>query len=277
MIEIIKAIIFGIVQGITEWLPISSTAHLILLNLIMPLNMSTDFWDLFLVVIQLGSILAVLIIFFNQLNPYAKGKDKKEREKTFRLWLMIVIASIPLVLGAIFDKVIGIPDNPLIIAATLIIYGVIFIVVEKDKKGKPAKINSINALDIKTAFFIGLFQVLAIIPGTSRSGATIIGSLLLGLSRTVAAEFSFFLAIPAMAGASGLELLKYILDFGLAFNAQELILLLVATVVSFAVSMYVIQNLLKYIRKHDFTVFGYYRIVLGIIILLVFGAQALFA
>lgn len=269
MLEIIKAIIFGIVQGITEWLPISSTAHLILLNKVMPIELGAQFWDLFLVVIQLGSILAVVILFFNQLNPFTKAKDEKEKQRTFRLWLMIIVASIPLVVGAVFDKIIGIPDNPLVIAATLIIYGIIFIVVEKEKKGKAAKINSINSLDIKTAFFIGLFQLLAIIPGTSRSGATIIGSLILGLSRTVAAEFSFFLAIPAMAGASGLELLSYIMDFGLKFNSNEIVLLLVATVVSFLVSMYVIKYLLRFIRKHDFTVFGYYRIALGIVILIV--------
>lgn len=275
MIEIIKAIIFGIVQGITEWLPISSTAHLILLNDVMPLNLSDAFWELFLVVIQLGSILAVVIIFFNQLNPFSKNKDSKEKEKTFRLWLMIIIASIPLVIGALLDDFI--PDSLIVIAATLIIYGIIFIFVEKKNKTRVSKINSINAIDVKTAFLIGLFQLLAVIPGTSRSGATIIGSLILGLSRTVAAEFSFFLAIPAMAGASGLKLLKYIIKTGLSFSLDQVVILLVATVVSFVVSMYVIKNLLKFIRKHDFTVFGYYRIALGIVIIAVLGIQALLA
>ena len=273
MIEIIKAIIFGIVQGITEWLPISSTAHLILLNKIIALDVEPAFWDLFEVVIQLGSILAVLILFFNTLNPYAKGKNSKEKESTFRLWLMIIVASIPLVIGAIFDDYI--PDSPLVIAFTLILYGVIFIYVERYNKTRKPKIKSLGAIDIKTALLIGLFQLLAVIPGTSRSGATIIGASILGLSRTVSAEFSFFLAIPAMLGASGLKLLKYILRTGFSFNANEVIILLVATVVSFVVSLYVIQNLLKYIRKHDFTIFGYYRIVLGIIILIVFGFKLL--
>ena len=267
MIEIIKAIILGIIQGITEWLPISSTAHLILMDNFLKLNVSEEFWKLFLVVIQLGSILAVVILYFKQLNPWSKEKSPKEKTQTFRLWFMIVIASLPLVIGAVFDEIIGIPDAPLVIASTLIIYGILFIIVEKWNKTREAKINSLNAIDIKTAFLVGCFQVLAIIPGTSRSGATIIGALVLGLSRGVAAEFSFFLAIPAMAGASGLKALKYILNPDLVFVGSEMILLLVATAVSFIVSVYVIKYLMKYIRKHDFTVFGYYRIVLGLIII----------
>lgn len=273
MIEIIKAIVFGIVQGVTEWLPISSTAHLILLNKIIVLDVKPEFWKLFEVVIQLGSILAVLILFFNTLNPYAKGKSPKEKQSTFRLWLMVIVASIPLVIGAIFDDYI--PDSPLVIAFTLIFYGLIFIFVERYNKTRKPKIKSLGAIDIKTAFLIGLFQLLAVIPGTSRSGATIIGASILGLSRTVSAEFSFFLAIPAMLGASGLKLLKYVLETGFAFNANEVIILLVATVVSFVVSLYVIQNLLKYIRRNDFTVFGYYRIGLGVLILIVFGLKLL--
>lgn len=269
MIEIIKAIILGIIQGITEWLPISSTAHLILMDRFLKLNVSPDFWDLFLVVIQLGSILAVVILYFNRLNPFSSDKSEKEKTQTFRLWVMIIIASIPLVLGAIFEELVGIPDNPLVIAATLIIYGVLFIIVEKWNKTRTPKINSLNSLDIKTAFLVGCFQVLAIIPGTSRSGATIIGALVLGLSRGVAAEFSFFLAIPAMAGASGLKVLKYFIKTGFGFDGMELTLLLVATVVSFVVSLFAIKYLLKYIRKNDFTVFGYYRIVLGVVIIAV--------
>lgn len=275
MLEIIKAIILGIIQGITEWLPISSTGHLILFNQVMPLNVTKEFWDLFLVVIQLGSILAVVVIYFNQLNPFSKRKNSHEKNQTYRMWLMIIVASLPLVIGALVDD--KIPDSPMVIAATLIIYGILFIVIENWNATRTPKINSINGIDIKTAFLIGCFQLLAIVPGTSRSGATIIGALLLGLSRTAAAEFSFFLAIPAMAGASGLKLLKYFIKTGIGFNSSELILLIVATVVSFVVSMYVIKNLLKFIRKHDFKVFGYYRIVLGIIIFIVFGIKAIIA
>lgn len=275
MLEIIKAIILGIIQGITEWLPISSTAHLILTDKFLKLNVSPEFWELFLVVIQLGSILAVVILYFNRLNPWAKEKSTKEKTQTFRLWVMIVIASIPLVIGAIFDEIVGIPDAPLVIAATLIIYGILFIIVEKWNKTRTPKINSLNSIDIRTAFLVGCFQVLAIIPGTSRSGATIIGALILGLSRGVAAEFSFFLAIPAMAGASGLKVLKYFIKTGFGFEGSELILLLVATVVSFVVSVYAIKYLMKYIRKNDFTVFGYYRIALGIIIIIASFATTL--
>lgn len=275
MLDIIKAIILGIIQGVTEWLPISSTGHLILFNELMPLNVTKEFWDLFLVVIQLGSILAVVILYFNKLNPFTKSKDTHEKKQTFRMWFMIIIASFPLVVGAILDD--KIPDSPMTIATTLIIYGILFIVVENWNKSRQPKINSINGIDIKTAFLIGCFQLLAVVPGTSRSGATIIGALILGLSRTAAAEFSFFLAIPAMAGASGLKLLKYFLKTGFGFNGTELVLLLVASVVAFVVSLYVIKNLLKFIRKHDFKVFGYYRILLGIIIFIVFGIQALTA
>lgn len=275
MIEIIKAIFLGILQGITEWLPISSTAHLILLNNVIKLDVSTDFWDLFLVVIQLGSILAVVMLFFRQLNPFDKAKDEKAKLQTYRLWLLILIASLPLVIGAIVDDLIS--DSTLIIAITLIVYGILFIVVEKSHKNKTPKIKTINGIDVKTALLIGLFQLLAIVPGTSRSGATIIGSLILGVSRVAAAEFSFFLAIPAMFGASGLKLLKYIIRVGLNFNSQEVILLLVASIVSFVVSVYVIKYLLAYIRKNDFSVFGYYRIGLGIILLIVFISSSVLA
>lgn len=275
MIEIIKAIFLGILQGITEWLPISSTAHLILLNNVIKLDVSTDFWDLFLVVIQLGSILAVVMLFFRQLNPFDKAKDEKAKLQTYRLWLLILIASLPLVIGAIVDDLIS--DSTLIIAITLIVYGILFIVVEKSHKNKTPKIKTINGIDVKTALLIGLFQLLAIVPGTSRSGATIIGSLILGVSRVAAAEFSFFLAIPAMFGASGLKLLKYIIRVGLNFNSQEVVLLLVASIVSFVVSVYVIKYLLAYIRKNDFSVFGYYRIGLGIILLIVFISSSVLA
>lgn len=271
MIEFIKAIILGILQGITEWLPISSTAHLILLNDLIKLNVSDNFWQLFLVVIQLGSIIAVVLLYFNKLNPFSKEKNLEEKNQTLRLWFMIFIASLPLVIAALLNDFI--PDHSLVIAFTLIFYGVLFIIVEKQNK-KP-KINSLNGIDIKTAFLIGLFQLLAVIPGTSRSGATIIGALILGVSRVVATEFSFFLAIPAMFGASGLKLLKYMLSDGLVFIGNELLILTLATLVSFFVSLVAVKYLLKYIRRNDFTVFGFYRIGLGILIFLVYGFKVL--
>lgn len=275
MMEFIKAVILGILQGITEWLPISSTAHLILLNNIIKLDVSVAFWDLFEVVIQLGSILAVVLLYFNKLNPLSKDKTKQQQESTYRLWFMIVIASIPLVIGALLDDYI--PKHNLVIAATLIIYGVGFILIEKRNKNKPSKFSTVANIDVKTAFLIGLFQLLAIVPGTSRSGATIIGALILGVSRVAATEFSFFLAIPAMFGASGLKLIKYIMETGFIFTGFEVFILTTATVVSFVVSVFAIKYLLKYIRRNDFTAFGYYRIVLGIIIILVFGVQLIFA
>ena len=275
MIEFIKAVILGIIQGITEWLPISSTAHLILLNDMIKLNVSQSFWDLFLVVIQLGSILAVVLIYFNKLNPFSKSKSKKQQTDTLRLWFMIFIASLPLVVAAVLDDFI--PQQSLVIAFTLIFYGVGFIFIEKRNKNKVAKINTVNNIDIKTAFLIGLFQLLAVIPGTSRSGATIIGALILGVSRVVATEFSFFLAIPAMFGASGLKLVKYILEVGISFSTFEVFILATATIVSFVVSVVVIKYLLKYIRRNDFTAFGYYRIVLGVVIIVTFVARLIFA
>lgn len=274
MIEFIKAIILGILQGITEWLPISSTAHLILLNDIIKLNVGDEFWKLFLVVIQLGSILAVVVLYFNTLNPLAKNKSVDEKTSSYRLWFMIFIASLPLIIAALLDDYIS--ESPLVIAATLIIYGVLFIVVEKHNKTTTPKINSVGAIDMKTAFLIGIFQLLAVIPGTSRSGATIIGALILGVSRLAATEFSFFLAIPAMFGASGLKLLKFILSTGLTFNGNEFFILILATVVSFVVSIVAIKHLLQYIRRNDFTAFGYYRIGLGILILAVAGLKLIF-
>ncbi len=275
MMEFIKAVILGILQGITEWLPISSTAHLILLNNLIKLDVSPAFWDLFEVVIQLGSILAVVLLYFNKLNPLSKDKTKQQQTSTYRLWFMIIIASIPLVIGALLDDYI--PKHNLVIAATLIIYGIGFIVIEKRNKHKQPKFSSVANIDTRTAFLIGLFQLLAIVPGTSRSGATIIGALILGVSRVAATEFSFFLAIPAMFGASGLKLLKYIINTGFIFTGYEVFILLTATIVSFVVSVFAIKYLLKYIRRNDFTAFGYYRIALGIVIILVFVVQLIFA
>lgn len=265
-IEIFKAIILGIVQGITEWLPVSSTGHMILVDEFIKLNFSETFISTFLVVIQFGSILAVLLIFFNKLNPFAKSKTDIEKKDTIDLWLKVIIAVIPSgVIGVLFDdKIEELFFNPTTVAITLIIYGIIFIIIENRNK-KPA-ISSFAELSYKTALFIGMFQILALIPGTSRSGSTIIGAVILGTSRYVATEFSFFLAIPTMLGASALKLLKA----GFAFTSFEWIILLTGSVVAFVVSVFVIKFLLNYIRKHDFKVFGYYRIALGILLILYF-------
>ncbi len=283
MLEIIKAIVYGLVEGITEWLPISSTGHLILVEQLIPFTgTSENFFGMFDVVIQLGAILAVVVLFWNQIWPFAL--TKKEREgKTgiasfikmdyITLWIKILVACVPAaVVGILFDDVFeALFYNPVCIAIALIVFGVAFILIENWNKGKSAKINSLAEITYKTALIIGAFQLIAaIFPGTSRSGATIVGALLIGVSRTVAAEFTFFLAIPVMFGASLLKVFK----FGLDFTSLELLLLIVGIFVSFAVSMVVLRFLMGYIKKHDFKVFGWYRIVLGIVVLLYFGIVA---
>ncbi len=268
--EILKSIVQGIVQGITEWLPISSTGHILLLDSIWPMNVGADFFDVFKVLIQLGSILAVLVLFFHKLNPLSPKKTAVQKKETWSLWAKVLIASVPAaVVGlAIDDWVDEVLSTPLIIAIALLVYGVLFIWLES--RNKTPRIHQFDEMSYKTAFFIGMFQMLALIPGTSRSGSTILGAVLLGCSRYTAAEFSFFMAIPAMFGASALKLLKYMLDNnGLTFSTNEWIILIVGTVVSFVVSLLVIRFLLGYIKKHDFKPFGYYRIVLAVIILLV--------
>ena len=290
MIEFLKSFLFGIVEGITEWLPISSTGHLILLNQFVKLDVSEEFYSMFEVVIQLGAILAVVILFWNQIFPFgapegshtvrrrqAKHAHRKKKSGNgilsyvkmdiIILWLKVLVACIPAI-------VIGMPFNDLFekwfynypcVAIALIVFGIAFIIVENNHKGKPAKISSMDELTYKTAFLIGLFQLIAaIFPGTSRSGATIVGALILGVSRTVAAEFTFVLAIPVMFGASLLKLVK----FGLNFTGTEAIILLIGMVTAFVSSIIVIQFLMGYIKKHDFKVFGYYRIVLGILVIL---------
>lgn len=270
LIEILKAVILGIIQGITEWLPISSTGHLILFDNIWPMTSTPEFFEVFKVVIQFGSILAVLVLFFHKLNPYSGHKSRRERKETFDLWKKVAVGCIPIIIvGLPLDMILeDYLSSVYIIAATLIIYGIAFIVIENMKK-RPS-MQSLEALTFKTAFFIGGFQVLAAIPGTSRSGATILGAVLLGCSRYVASEFSFFLAIPVMAGASGLKLIKYFLKVGM-FSGTEWVLLIIGTVVSFVVSVFAIRMLLSYIRRHDFKIFGVYRIILGIIIVVYFG------
>lgn len=267
MIEILKAVLLGIVQGITEWLPVSSTGHMILVDEFVKLNFSPTFISTFLVVIQFGSILAVLLIFFKKLNPFDSSKSKVEKKETLSLWTKVIVAVIPSgIIGVLFEEDIDrLFFNSTTVALALIIYGVIMIVIENRDK-KPA-VSDFSDVSYKLAIGIGLFQCLALIPGTSRSGSTIIGATLLGASRYVAAEFSFFLAIPTMLGASLLKLVKT----GFAFTGFEWLVLGVGSVVAFVVSVIVIKFFMDYIKKHDFKAFGYYRIVLGIIVLLYFG------
>ena len=278
MLEFLKVILLGIVEGITEWLPISSTGHLILVDEFIHLKASPAFMEMFNVVIQLGAILAVVVLYFDKLNPFSKKKSKKENQLTIQLWVKVVIACIPAaVLGLLFDDWMEAHfHNYLVVSIMLIVYGVLFILVENwNKKNKP-EVNRLTQLSVKTAFLIGAFQVLSLIPGTSRSGSTIIGALLLGVSREVAAEFTFFLAIPVMFGASGLKLVKFFAEGG-GFVGMEFALLIVGCVVSFFVSIIAIKFLMGYIKKNDFKVFGYYRIVLGILVLAYFGIMAVLA
>ena len=267
MIVIRKAVLLGIVQGITEWLPVSSTGHMILVDEFVKLNFSPTFISTFLVVIQFGSILAVLLIFFKKLNPFDSSKSKVEKKETLSLWAKVIVAVIPSgIIGVLFEEDIDrLFFNSTTVALALIIYGVIMIVIENRDK-KPA-VSDFSEVSYKLAIGIGLFQCLALIPGTSRSGSTIIGATLLGASRYVAAEFSFFLAIPTMLGASLLKLVKT----GFAFTGFEWLVLGVGSVVAFVVSVIVIKFFMDYIKKNDFKAFGYYRIVLGIIVLLYFG------
>lgn len=277
LIEILKAVLFGIVEGITEWLPISSTGHMILLNEVLPLDVSDEFYSMFEVVIQLGAILAVVILFWSQIWPFGKknnvaplskkGPGAWIKKDIFTLWFHILVSCVPAaVVGILFDELFEKWFyNYTTVAIMLILFGIAFIVIENYHKGKSAKINCIADIGYDTAMLIGLFQLIAaIFPGTSRSGATIVGALLIGVSRTVAAEYTFFLAIPVMFGASLLKLIK----FGLSFTMGEAVILIVGMVVAFVVSLIVIQFLMGYIKKHDFKVFGWYRIVLGVIVLL---------
>ena len=271
MIEYIKSIIFGIVEGITEWLPVSSTGHLILLNEFLKLDVTDAFYKMYQVVIQLGAILAVIVLFFQKLNPFSKKKDPKQRRRTWILWAKVVVAVIPsAVIGLLLDDWMDAHFyNAWVVAAMLILYGIAFILVERRNKGHAPKIKNCNEIDYRTAIFMGAFQCLSLIPGTSRSGSTILGGILLGVSRTAASEFSFFMAIPTMLGASGLKLLKYFLD-GFTPSGSEIAILLIGCAVSFGVSLMVIKALMKYVRSHSFASFGWYRIVLGAVVLLYF-------
>lgn len=266
MWDILKALLQGIVQGITEWLPISSTGHLILVNEFLPFNQSQEWFDLFKVLIQLGSILAVVVLYFHKLNPFSPKKTVQQRSDTWSLWGKVLVASVPAALiGLPLDDVIDTTlSAPWVIATTLILYGIGFLWMEN--RHHTPTIHRAGDMNYKTALLMGCFQALALIPGTSRSGATILGAVLLGCSRTVAAEFSFFMAIPAMAGASGLKVVKYLLLDGQRFTAEESLLLAIGMAVSFAVSVLVIRFLMNFIKKHDFKPFGVYRIVLGVIL-----------
>lgn len=269
-IDIIKVIFLGIVEGVTEWLPISSTGHMILVNEFINLNVTDAFWEMFEVVIQLGAILAVVLLFWGKMFPF-QFKDKEKpviRADIFQTWFKVVVACIPgAVVTLLFDDFIEAHlKTPVIIAAMLILYGIIFILIEKRNKTLVPKVETLDGITYKIALIIGMFQILSIIPGTSRSGATIIGALLIGVSRVAAAEFTFFLAVPVMFGLSAIKILK----FGLAFTGGELVILSVGMVTAFVVSLLVIKFLMEYIKKHDFTVFGYYRIMLGIIVLAYF-------
>ena len=266
-LEILKAILFGIVEGITEWLPVSSTGHMILLDAFIHLKVSPEFYEMFQVVIQLGAILAVILLFFHKLNPFSPKKAAQEKKNTWTLWFKVIVAVLPsAVLGLLLDDWMDAHlYNYVVVAITLILYGVAFLFVENRNKNS-TNFDTVHDLDYKTALLIGAFQCLSLIPGTSRSGATILGALMLGVSRSAGAEFSFFLAIPTMLGASALKLLKFVLS-GVSATGLELLVLAVGCVVSLVVSLLVIKGLMEYVRKRSFKVFGVYRIILGILVL----------
>lgn len=271
IIEIIKALVLGIVEGITEWLPISSTGHMILVDEFLKLNVSEEFKSMFLVVIQLGAILAVVVLYFKKLIPLdVQNKKLYWKKDTLVMWLKIIVSCIPAAIVGVFfdDELEAVFYNWQTVSAALIIFGILFIIIEKRNRGREPKINSINDISYKTAVIIGIFQLIAaVFPGTSRSGATIVGALLIGVSRSVAAEYTFFLAVPVMFGASALKLVK----FGFDFTSQELVILFVGLVSAFVVSILAIKFLMSYIKKHDFTAFGWYRIVLGAAVILYFA------
>ena len=272
LLEFLKVIFLGIIEGITEWLPISSTGHMLLVDEFLQLNASDEFKEMFFVVIQLGAILAVVLLFWKKMWPFRLGENKRTvvvRKKVFSVWFKVIVACVPgAIVTLLFDDFIEAHlHTPFVIAAALIVYGVAFIVVEKHNQTRKPSIRKLSEIDYKTALLIGMFQVLSIIPGTSRSGATIIGALIIGVSRTAGAQFTFFLAVPVMFGLSFIKLLK----FGLAFTGTELAILLVGSVSAFLVSLFVIKFLMSYIKKHDFTVFGWYRIALGIVVMLYFA------
>lgn len=271
MIDYLKVLIIGIIEGITEWLPVSSTGHMIIAEEFLKLDVSPEFWDMFLVVIQLGAIMAVVFLYFDKLNPWAKHKSSEERAETWQIWFKTAVGVMPAaVLGLMLDDIVsGHLSHWFVVAVALIVYGILFIIIERYNKKRTPVIHSFKELDYKTALGIGFFQVLSLVPGTSRSGATIIGGLVLGTSRHIAAEFSFFMSIPIMFGASLLRLV----GFGFNFTSNELTLLLFGMAIAFVVSILTIKFLLSYIKNNDFTVFGWYRIVLGVVVILYFSLR----
>ena len=274
--EILKAILFGIVEGVTEWLPVSSTGHMILLDELVKLKVSPEFYEMFQVVIQLGAIAAVILLFFHKLNPFSPKKNADQKKNTWQLWFTVVVAVIPsAVIGLLLDDWMDEHlYNYVVVAIALIVYGVAFLYVERLNKGKRLKIKNVYDIDYRTAILIGCFQCLSLIPGTSRSGSTILGAILLGVGRGAGAEFSFFLAIPTMLGASALKLLKFMLS-GVSATGTEIAVLIVGCIVSFVVSFVVIRALMEYVRKHSFAVFGLYRIGLGVLVLIYFLIKSL--
>ena len=271
IIELLKAVLFGIVEGITEWLPVSSTGHMILLDEFIKLKVSEEFYEMFQVVIQLGAILAVILLFFNKLNPFATKKTPKQKQDTWQLWFKVVVAVIPsAVLGLLLDDWMDAHlYNYVVVAVTLVVYGVAFIYMERGNQSRAAAVKSVYDIDYRTALLVGCFQCLSLIPGTSRSGSTILGAIILGIGRSAGAEFSFFLAIPTMLGASALKLVKFLAS-GISATGTEIGVLLVGCVVSFVVSVVVIRGLMEYVRKRSFAAFGVYRIGLGALVLVYF-------
>ena len=280
MIEILKAVLFGIVEGITEWLPVSSTGHIILLDEFIRLNASEEFKSMFDVVIQLGAILAVIVLFFHKLNPFAPSKSAPEKKQTWELWFKVIAAIIPSgVVGVLLDDWMDAHlHNGIVVSIALIVYGIAFIAVEsrnnggkylKDGHPQRKKVEDVHQITYKTALLIGLFQCLSLVPGTSRSGSTILGAILIGVGRSAGAEFSFFMAIPTMLGASAIKGLKFVLS-GVSATSTEILVLIVGCIVSFFVSLLVIKGLMEYVRKHSFSAFGVYRIILGAVVLLYF-------
>lgn len=276
MIELLKAVLFGIVEGVTEWLPISSTGHLILLNEFVTLNVSEEFSSMFDVVIQLGAILAVIVLFFHKLNPFAPSKSAGEKQQTWNLWFKVIAAIVPSgIVGVLLDDWMDAHlHNGIVVSVMLIVYGVAFLLVERKNTGKHLRmIDDVHDISFKTAIMIGLFQCLSLVPGTSRSGSTILGAILIGVGRSAGAEFSFFMAIPTMLGASAIKGLKFLLS-GVSATGTEIGVLVVGCIVSFLVSLLVIRGLMEYVRKHSFSVFGVYRMVLGAIVLGYFAVIA---
>ena len=272
-LEFLKIVVFGLVEGFAEWLPISSTGHLILVENIVHLNASEEFMNVFRVMIQLGAIMSVVVLYFRRLNPFEPKKTQTQKLLTWHLWFKIIIACLPAaVVGILLDEILDkYLYTPYVVATMLIGYGVLFIILEKHNEFVDFPIKKVSQISYMNAFYIGLFQLLSLVPGTSRSGATILGAMLLGCSRTAASEFTFFLGIPVMFGASLLKIIHY----GLAFSAVEIFYLLAGMVIAFVVSLYSIRFLMSYVKNHDFRFFGYYRIILGIIVLIYFGLLAL--